>query len=321
VFLLRTIKYLALNAPVQRTEPGAAFIQMNGHEKGKPMRVSIVTPSFNQAQFLEAAILSVRAQDYADIEHIVIDGGSTDASVEIIRKYADRIAYWVSEPDRGQTEAINKGFRRAQGEIITWLNSDDVFFSRDAVSKMVEAFAANPQVDLIYGDAATIDERGYVRRIRRLPDFDQDRLLRTSYLVQPAIFFRSRILARHQLDESLHLGMDYKLWLELAREFRFWHVPQIIAGDRNHLQRKTVIQRGIAEQMERTLQREWGGASGFRRAALRLYDQVLAIFRRFRGIPDMLELYRRSDLAFDARLRSKPAAIWDQIFGKDYQKI
>ena len=285
------------------------------------LRMSIVTPSFNQAQFLEATILSVCAQDYAHIEHIVIDGGSTDGSVDIIRKYADRLAYWVSEPDRGQTDAINKGFRRATGEIVAWLNSDDVYFTRDAVRKMVETFAAHPKVDIIYGDAATIDEQGYVRRIRHLPDFDADRLRRTSYLVQPAIFFRSKILAQHQLDESLHLGMDYKLWLELTREFRFLHVPYVIAGDRNHLQRKTVFQRGTAEKMEITLQREWSSSSGFRRAAMRWCDRAIAILRRFHGIPDMLALYQRSDLAFDARLKSRPAAIWDQIFGKDYQKV
>ena len=115
--------------------------------------------------------------------------------------------------------------------------------------------------------------------------------------------------------------MDYKLWLELAREFQFLHIPHVIAGDRNHLQRKTVCQRETAEKMEITLQRELGASSGFRRAAMRLFDRVLAMLRRLYGIPDMFALYQRSDLAFDARLKSKPAAIWDQIFGKDYQKV
>ncbi len=152
--------------------------------------VSIITPSYNQAQFLEETIRSVISQDYAGIEYIIIDGGSTDGSVEIIRQYASRVAHWVSEPDQGQADAINKGFQRATGDIVTWLNADDVYVTRDAIRLVVMAFQAHPHADIVYGDAMTIDEQGYVRRVRLLPDFDPQLLLRTCYLVQPAVFLR-----------------------------------------------------------------------------------------------------------------------------------
>ena len=116
--------------------------------------VSIVTPSFNQARFLEATLRSVLEQDYPNIEYLVVDGASTDGSVEIIRRYADRLTWWVSEKDNGQSEAINKGMRRARGEFIGWLNSDDIYLP-GAVSAAVSAFLSHPQAGLIYGRCAS----------------------------------------------------------------------------------------------------------------------------------------------------------------------
>ncbi|WP_322508462.1 glycosyltransferase family 2 protein, partial [Anaerolinea sp.] len=123
--------------------------------------VNIVTPSFNQARFLEETMLSVLHQDYPHIEYIVVDGGSTDGSVDIIRRYADRLAWWVSEPDRGQTDAINKGFAHAHGEILAWLNSDDTY-QPGAVRAAVEALEKHPEAAMVYGDAHYIDENGRV---------------------------------------------------------------------------------------------------------------------------------------------------------------
>src|SRR5512142_3420630 len=122
-------------------------------------RVSIITPSYNQAQFLEASIQSVLQQDYPNIEYIVADGGSKDNSVEIIKKYQDHLAWWVSEKDKGHADALNKGFSHATGEILAWLNSDDVYYP-DAVAEAVAVLQQHPEVGMVYGDADLIDNAG-----------------------------------------------------------------------------------------------------------------------------------------------------------------
>ncbi len=123
-------------------------------DRDRPL-VTIVTPSFNQAGFIEETIQSVIAQDYQPIEHLVIDGGSTDGTLELLRKYQDHLS-WVSEPDRGQTDAINKGFRRAHGAILCWLNADDVLMP-GAISTVASYFESHPQVSFVYGDVLAID--------------------------------------------------------------------------------------------------------------------------------------------------------------------
>ena len=124
-----------------------------------PPLVSILTPSYNQGRFLEQTIQSVLSQDFPDMEYIIVDGGSTDDSVEIIKRYANRLAWWVSETDQGQTDAINKGFAHASGEIFAWLNSDDTY-QPGAITQAVESLLAHPEASLVYGDANLIDEHG-----------------------------------------------------------------------------------------------------------------------------------------------------------------
>lgn len=204
-------------------------------------RVTIVTPSFNQAAYLEATIQSVLSQDYEDIEYFIMDGGSTDGSLEIIHKYADRLAGWVSEKDRGQTDAINKGFARASGEVLAWLNSDDTF-EPGAVRQAVELLEQHPEVSMVYGDCNYIDESGRV--IGRFPAAQTDyRRLREGYvhIPQQASFFRAELVRQvGPLDPSFFFAMDYDLWVRLARIAPPLYVPRLWANFRLHRDAKTI---------------------------------------------------------------------------------
>lgn len=204
-------------------------------------RVTIVTPSFNQAAYLEATIQSVLSQDYEDIEYFIMDGGSTDGSLEIIHKYADRLAGWVSEKDRGQTDAINKGFARASGEVLAWLNSDDTF-EPGAVRQAVELLEQHPEVSMVYGDCNYIDESGQV--IGRFPAAQTDyRRLREGYvhIPQQASFFRAELVRQvGPLDPSFFFAMDYDLWVRLARIAPPLYVPRLWANFRLHRDAKTI---------------------------------------------------------------------------------
>ena len=199
------------------------------------MRVSIITPSYNQAPFLEQTIQSVLNQDYPDLEYIIVDGGSTDGSLEIIQKYADRLAWWVSESDHGQTDALNKGFARASGEILAWLNSDDTY-EPGAVRAAVEWLQAHPESGMVYGDANLIDEQGAV--IGRFPAAQTDyaRLRRGFvHIPQQASFFRAALWGQvGPLDPSFYFAMDYDLWVRLAKIAPLVYTPQYWANFRLH---------------------------------------------------------------------------------------
>ncbi len=179
--------------------------------------VSIITPSFNQARYLEATIQSVLEQDYPRIEYIIVDGGSSDGSVDVIKKYAGRLAWWVSEQDKGQTDAINKGFNRAGGEILAWLNSDDTY-NPGAVSAAVKYLTENPDVAMVYADCNYINEQGGV--IGKFNSAQTDyRRLREGYvhIPQQTMFFRANYWQEvGPLDPSFYFAMDYDLWTRLA---------------------------------------------------------------------------------------------------------
>lgn len=205
------------------------------------MLVSVITPSFNQARFLEATIQSVLEQDYPCVEYIIVDGGSQDGSEEIIRRYQDHLSSWVSEPDLGQTDALNKGFSQAKGEILAWLNSDDTY-QTGAISEAVAYLTKNPEVGLVYGDANFIDAEG--RKIGKFPSRQTDyKRLRRGYVhvAQQASFFRAELWRQvGPLDPSFYFAMDYDLWVRLARRAPVAYVPRLWANFRLHGDAKTI---------------------------------------------------------------------------------
>jgi GT2 family glycosyltransferase len=204
----------------------------------KKQLVSIITPSYNQAPFLEQTIQSVLEQDYPSIEYIVVDGGSTDNSAEIIKKYADQLAYWISERDSGQAEAINKGFARANGEILAWLNSDD-YYMRHTVSEVVRCFEQNPDVVMLYGDMLAVDGEGQTINVLHYKQLSLEDLLCFQIIGQPSVFFRRSALEKTGLlDPSFHFMLDHHLWIRLAQQGRILHIPQVWSAARYHPQAK-----------------------------------------------------------------------------------
>jgi glycosyltransferase involved in cell wall biosynthesis len=218
--------------------------------------VSIITPSYNQAEYLEAALLSVLRQDYPHIEYIVFDGGSKDGSLDILQRYQDRLTYWASEPDHGQADAINKGMRLATGEVVAWLNSDDMYVA-GAVREAVEALQAHPQAGMVYGDGLMIDGYGRLLDEHRYRQNDLMDLLCWEVLLQPATFMRREALVKAgYLTEDYHLILDHELWIRIAARYEIVHVPSFWAFERTHLAAKTIAQAADwVEEAERFLAR------------------------------------------------------------------
>ncbi len=214
-------------------------------------RITIVTPSFNQAEFLERTIRSVLDQGYPNLEYIIVDGGSTDGSVEIIRKYADRLAYWVSEPDRGQSHAINKGLQRATGEWVGWQNSDDVYFP-GTFAQLAKAARRWPRAGLIIGDMQLIDEQDkLIRDLRYVRPTYASLLAEGMVLANQAAFWRCGLHERiGWLDEALHYGFDYEWFLRVLQTGdHARHVPRFWGALRYHDATKTSCsQSGFAEE-------------------------------------------------------------------------
>ena len=204
--------------------------------------VSILTPSFNQARYLETTIQSVLSQDYPRLEYIIVDGGSTDGSVGIIKKYSGRLAWWVSEKDRGQTDAINKGFAHAMGGIFAWINSDDTYEPR-AVGQAVKYLTEHPEVGMVYADCNYINEDG--RAIGRFPAAQTDLpRLRRGYvhIPQQTVFFRADLWKQvGPLNPSFYFAMDYDLWTRIAARSELKYIAgQAWANFRIHTSGKTI---------------------------------------------------------------------------------
>jgi glycosyltransferase involved in cell wall biosynthesis len=212
--------------------------------------VSVLTPSFNQAAWLPANLRSVACQTYPHIEHVVMDGGSTDGSAGILAEAANALAacprpdhtfVWRSEPDRGQSDAINKAFAASHGDIIGWINSDDAYFDCRVIADVVAAFERNPETDVIFGHCAQVAEDGTIIWMIWVPPFSRRLLKIVNFIGQPVAFIRRSALEQPMLDESFHFTMDYELWLRLeAKGCRFRRIGRITAVDRHQAARKGV---------------------------------------------------------------------------------
>lgn len=203
---------------------------------GRPWpQITVVTPSYNQGPFLEETLRSVLLQGYPNLEYIVIDGGSKDESVSIIKKYEPWLAYWVSEKDRGQTHAINKGWQRATGDVIAWLNSDDVY-PVASLHQAGEAFGSNPDIVMCYGDSIATDENSHYLRTKRLTDFTEQTLLCHRNMSQPSVFLRRQVLEEIGYpQEELHYVMDREFFLRVWHHYgasKCLYVPEVLSYTR-----------------------------------------------------------------------------------------
>ena len=209
--------------------------------------VTIVTPSYNQGQFLRDTIESVLSQDYTPLEYLVIDGGSTDQTLEVLKSYGNRF-FWVSEKDDGQADAVNKGWRMARGDILGWLNSDDIYLP-GAVSTAVAALQAHPDVAAVYGEGYHIDKEGIVLGRYPTEPFNRNRLGEICYICQPTVFFRRSVLeAVSFLDKRLQYCMDYDLWFRIGKSYVMANLPDYLACTRLHPETKTLGQRAKAHR-------------------------------------------------------------------------
>jgi glycosyltransferase involved in cell wall biosynthesis len=213
--------------------------EASGDMSSESFSLTVVTPSFNQATFLERTIKSVLSQDVPGLEYLIFDGGSTDGSVTILEQYRDR-ARIVVEKDTGQAHAVNKGLSAARGEVIGWLNSDDIYHP-GACARALEAFRTDPMLDVVYGEADHIDEHDGIIEPYYTETFDFDRLKEVCFICQPATFFRRRVVERYgELRRDLRYCMDYEYWLRICGSRPPQFLQTKLAGSRLHAETKTL---------------------------------------------------------------------------------
>jgi len=255
-------------------------------------RVSIVTPSYNQGQFLEETIRSILLQRYPNLEYFVMDGGSTDGSREIIQSYASYLTYWRSEKDNGQSAAISEGFRMSTGEILGWVNTDDLLLP-NCLQKVGRYFVEHPEVDCVVGGAVAIDESGGIvpnplglpKIVRGERETFRKLLLRRGIsFYQPASFWRrDAYLAAGGLDVSLRFAMDYDLYLRMACHKPFGHLNQLLACFRLHSQSKTTLLQSVRQRETAELRNRYG--VGNDTLASTLYRGYLAVANLLHNLP------------------------------------
>ena len=222
-----------------------------------PPLVSILTPSFNQGRFIGDCIRSVVAQTYPRIEHVVCDGGSTDNTVEVLSAAPETVR-WISEPDRGQSHALNKALSMSHGEIVGWLNSDDAYLDPMAIETAVERFERDSSVDVVYGHAALVNADGLILQLRWVPRFNYRLLRFETFIIQPSAFMRRGVVSQRFVDEEYHSAMDSELWLHLGKKHGFGRIDRVLAIDRHHPDRKVYTRPDVMAADEKRLIERYG---------------------------------------------------------------
>jgi glycosyltransferase involved in cell wall biosynthesis len=248
--------------------------------------VSILTPSYNQARWLGDNLHSVAAQSYDAIEHIVADGGSTDGSLDILRSARPAVR-WESEPDEGQSDAINKAFQRSSGEFIGWLNSDDAYYADDVVARAVRIFKRRPEIGVVYGHAALVNGSGEMLYILWTPPYARGLLRTYNFVYQPTAFVRRNVIRRPWfVDPAYGYMMDRELWLHLSGVTGFQRIDSIVAVDRHHLARKSYTQLDVARRDFARLRRSYGLPPT---ASNRLWRKAVKVSLRLAGLSKVTE--------------------------------
>lgn len=257
--------------------------------------VSILTPSLNQGRWLPRNLASVAAQTYPNLEHIVVDGGSTDGSVEILRRA--RGVRWTSAPDQGQTHALNTAFSASGGDVIGWLNADDAYYTPATVASAVAELARRPEVAVVYGHSVLVGSDDELLHFLWTPRYSRWLLRRYNYIAQPSAFIRRSALGGVFLDEHYDSWMDRELWLRLSESYRFSRIRDVLAVDRHHSARKSY--RGdLAEADRRRIAASYGCNTGSMDA---ISQRVLRVLIRLLGVSLLVSGVNKDALNVEVR--------------------
>jgi glycosyltransferase involved in cell wall biosynthesis len=282
---------------------------------GMPL-VSIVTPAYNAGKFIEETLSSIQKQDYPNFEHIVLNDGSTDNTPSILERFQRSYnLLWVSKSNEGQAVTVNKGFRMARGEIIVWLNADDVLFDKQVITNIVKKFQSNPDTGVIYGHTAILDENSKIMKIQfSIPWLNLGTSRRAH--VAPGVFYRRSVALRYTLDSTFDFAMDYEQTLRMCNDgVRFGYLNKVLIGYRRHRATKSMSQRGKLNAETKRLREKYGETFGISYVFLRLLDDSCLLAFKLLGIKTVIALHvnpQKAQLAFDAKFDSMPKLILRQ---------
>lgn len=279
--------------------------------------VSIVTPAYNAGKFIEETLSSVQKQIYPKLEHIVLDDGSTDDTASILERYQEKYnLLWFSKGNEGQTITVNKGLKMARGDIIVWLNADDVLFDKHVIANIVEKFQTASDVGVIYGHTAILDENSKILKIQFSIPWVNMGTFRRAHLA-PGIFYRKNVALKYMLDSAYDFAMDYEQTLRMCNDgIGFGYLNKVLIGYRRHSATKSISQRNKLNAETRQLREKYGETFGISYVFSKWLDNSCLLAFKILGIKTMISLYAKREkvqLAFDAKFDSMSKLILRQL--------